>query len=230
MEESKELGQIIARRIIKTPDGKTLEVRMGIPRPYDGATGDSYCPVQIVGALSDRVIETGGVDSFQAIQLALRIVGTNLALLNAHEYDGKLEWLESGDPDLGFPLPDVLNLPELLESKREDVSSSVERHNARNAELSKLLLSKKVDLAAPRKCDFHFWAKDRDCGSKLMKYLCSHFFEPQALNLSANGSDWNVEVSRVIPPEVVLDQKFSQYLVAIAAIFDSVYDGWGTSV
>lgn len=227
--ENHELGQIIAARKIKTPIGTTLEVRMGIPRPYKMESGDSYCPVQIVGGSRDSVMKVGGVDSFQAIQLAMMIIGTNLAVLNSSEYDGKLEWLEANDSDLGFPLPSVFNLPELPESKREDIRNAVKGHYARNLQLKKKLVSKGVDLSASRKCNFHFWAKDQESASRLLKYLCSHSFEPQVLNKSADGSDWNVEISHQIPPVIVLEKKFPKYLVEIAAIFDCVFDGWGTS-
>lgn len=233
MVEKYELGQIIARRTIKTPDGKTLEVRMGAPQPFDKDVKDkhdSYCPIQIVGAFEGRVSRIGGVDSFQALQLAMNIIGTELAVLNSNEYRGKLEWLDPGDPNLGFPMPDVLKLPELPKSKRKEVNDAVERHNARNAALEKLLLSKGVDLDEPRKCDVHFLAKSQEGGSRLMKYLCLHFFDPEVLSPSVKPSDWNVELSQRIPPTVVLDHKFSQYLVETAVIFDCIYDGWGTSV
>ncbi|HUS18436.1 MAG TPA: ribonuclease E inhibitor RraB [Terriglobales bacterium] len=229
MDESTELGQIIARRVIKTPDGKALEVRMGLPQQV-GEGPDSYCPIQISGSSDERILKVGGVDAFQAMQLAMKIVGTDLALLNNREYDGKLEWLDSGDPDLGFPLPDVLNLSELPASKRKKVTEAVDGHNARNRELKKSLLSKGVDLDEPCKCDFHFWANTQEGGSRLMKYLCFHFFEPEVLSPSLQPPDWNIELSHRIPPAVVLEERFTQYLVETAAIFDCVYDGWGTSV
>jgi hypothetical protein len=104
MYQDNDLEQVIARRTIKTPDGKTLEVRMYAPQRFkndDEEKDDSYCPVQILGT-SEEVVFRVGVDAFQAIQLAMRCIGSDLAVMNEQDYDGKLEWLEPGG-GLGFP-------------------------------------------------------------------------------------------------------------------------------
>lgn len=223
-----DLNQVIAQRIIKCPDGQTIEVRMGKPQWRDQGRTESLCAIEVVAPSTTKTLQVSGIDAFQAIELAMKMIGTELVVLNVAEYSGGLRWLEQ-ENNLGFPLPDSLALPELPNSRVPLVNESVQRHNLRNAELRKTLLSKGVDLDAPRKCDLHFWADDQAAGSRLMRFLCAQDFVPEVLNRTEDG-DWNVEVATIIPPVIVLTEHFSRYFVEIATLMNCTYDGWGTSV
>jgi hypothetical protein len=105
MYQPNDLVQVIAQRKIRTPDGGTLVLRMFLPQRFaDNMPGhdDCYCPIQIIGDGRDIVVRVAGVDSFQAIELALKAIGSHLEVLNHEEYQGKLEWLEPG-AGFGFP-------------------------------------------------------------------------------------------------------------------------------
>lgn len=63
---------------------------------------DYYCPYQIKGAGDEKVSYACGVDSFQALQLALGTIAVELEVLNK-DLGGKLEWDCDGKGGLGFP-------------------------------------------------------------------------------------------------------------------------------
>lgn len=101
-----ELGEIIAERRLssKAEDGLTGEVLvlLGKPRPFpDAPYGDYYCPYQISGVGSEKVSGAGGVDAFQAMQLAMVAIGSTLEYLQK-TYKVDLTW-NDGSTDLGFP-------------------------------------------------------------------------------------------------------------------------------
>jgi hypothetical protein len=65
------LGRVIATRrfrLRRQPD-TTVELRIGTPREMDQ---DAYCPVQLVGVGDEKVRPIFGVDTIQALQLAVR--------------------------------------------------------------------------------------------------------------------------------------------------------------
>ena len=64
---------------------------------------DYYCPYEICWPNDRRISYAGGVDSVQALDLALKIVGV---ILYTSEYGkaGRLRWHEQRD--LGFPVTD----------------------------------------------------------------------------------------------------------------------------
>jgi hypothetical protein len=99
MKESSELGEVIASRLIKAPDGTILNVKLG--RPQRGTADDWFCPVEVAGSSFDEVQNIYGVDEFQAIELAMKFIGSMLSVLNRDEYGGKLQWLDGSE--LGFP-------------------------------------------------------------------------------------------------------------------------------
>lgn len=65
------LGRVIATRRfrIRRQTGLTVELRIGTPRAMDR---DAYCPVQLVGIGDEKVRPIFGVDTVQALQLAIR--------------------------------------------------------------------------------------------------------------------------------------------------------------
>jgi hypothetical protein len=66
------LGPVIASRRfrIRGRSRAFAEVRIGTPRPLEDQ--DAYCPVQLVGIGDEKVRPISGVDTVQALQLAVR--------------------------------------------------------------------------------------------------------------------------------------------------------------
>lgn len=64
-------------------------------------TETTTAPFQIKGVGNEKVQRVGGVDAFQALQLAMVGIGSQLDYLK-QTYKLQLSWLE-GSNDLGFP-------------------------------------------------------------------------------------------------------------------------------
>lgn len=56
------------------PNGERIEVVVAIGHPYRASAGDWVCPVDISG-LNGDLAEIHGIDSLQALALAIRFVG-----------------------------------------------------------------------------------------------------------------------------------------------------------
>jgi hypothetical protein len=75
----------------------------GRPQPLPNAVGDDhYCPFQINGIGGEKAKYAAGMDAFQSIELAFRIIGAELDLLN-REHGGQLRWEGDEHGNLGFP-------------------------------------------------------------------------------------------------------------------------------
>lgn len=100
------LGQVIASRSIKIEgQDEIYTVSIGLPRQFSDSM-DFYCPVQIASEThKGEIMYSAGIDSVQALQLALRLIGGTLFRLN-RECEGKLRWDGDEHGDLGFPLPE----------------------------------------------------------------------------------------------------------------------------
>jgi hypothetical protein len=99
-----DVGDVIAERKLSVVGNPSLTgiVRMGRPQPLPGAVGDdSFCPIQIVGIGSERVTYAAGVDTFQAIQLAMKKISLELFTLR-RDYGYECRW-EGDDSGSGFP-------------------------------------------------------------------------------------------------------------------------------
>ena len=80
------LGRVIATRrfrLRRQPD-TTVELRIGTPREMDQ---DAYCPVQLVGVGDEKVRPIFGVDTVQALQLAVRYLEPLLV-----QHGDRLRW------------------------------------------------------------------------------------------------------------------------------------------
>jgi hypothetical protein len=98
-----ELGQVLAERLLRVLGRPDLEVRvrLGVPRSFpDDPLNNYYCPYQVTGIGDAKVRYAGGVDSLQALELALHLLPTELDRLR-QEYPG-LGWLDAPDGDYGF--------------------------------------------------------------------------------------------------------------------------------
>jgi hypothetical protein len=103
------VGDVIATRIllIEEADGseRTVIVRIGRPQMFSESPDDCFVPYQIVGLGSERVRYGAGVDSVQALQLVMKMIGADLAALN-REYVGAMRW-EAGQNENDFGFPDT---------------------------------------------------------------------------------------------------------------------------
>jgi hypothetical protein len=99
------IGEVIAVRRLFLVDepGREIWVRMGKPQKTPGEP-DFYCPYQITGLGDEKPAASVGIDSFQAMQLALRSIGGKLMLLNRNS-DGRLRWECDEQGGFGFPVP-----------------------------------------------------------------------------------------------------------------------------
>jgi hypothetical protein len=100
-----DVGNVIATRELSLPAGKLVTVLVGKPEKFPD-TDDYYCPYQIRGFGSERVRYAGGSDAVQALELALKMIGTDL-YTSKEAQAGELSW--QGGKNLGFPVPDVLS-------------------------------------------------------------------------------------------------------------------------
>jgi len=99
-----ELGEVLATREL-TVEGSSKEritVIMGMPRRESESPHDFICPIQITGIGSETVKHVRGVDAFQALKLAMEMLGTQLYVSVNRQVCGRLRW--NGGSDLGFPL------------------------------------------------------------------------------------------------------------------------------
>ena len=100
------VGTVVASRMLTIlgDDKKKIMVLIGMPRPYLN-TSDYYCPFQIQGVGSEAVEYAVGIDSAQALLLALKRIPVLLLLLNK-KLEGRLRWEGDESGDLGFPMED----------------------------------------------------------------------------------------------------------------------------
>ena len=99
------VGEIIAtRRLYFLDEGnikRTVSVFLGMPQQSPHSSG-YHCPFQVIGIGSQQTQLAQGVDSIQALQSALVLIGVSLNHLN-NEIGGKLAWEGGHKGELGFP-------------------------------------------------------------------------------------------------------------------------------
>jgi hypothetical protein len=91
---------------LRRPRGRRRIVRALVarPKPFDDGNGWN-CEYQILGTGTEKVRHAGGVDSVQALYLALHLIAADL--MTTPEYQkGWITW--DGSRDLGLPVPAVL--------------------------------------------------------------------------------------------------------------------------
>lgn len=100
--EHDEIGDVFAERVLEaTRNGNQYQVTVRIGRPVKSRDASHYrCPYQIAGLGDDTVRSAAGEDSMQSLNLALKIIGSELS---RHCQSYRFSWL--GQPDLGFPRP-----------------------------------------------------------------------------------------------------------------------------
>jgi hypothetical protein len=98
-----ELGQVVAERRLRVSGRPDLEVwvRLGMPCPFPDDPNDNYyCPYQITGVGDAKVRYAGGVDSLQALELALHILPA--ALDRLRKQNPGLAWEDGPEGEYGF--------------------------------------------------------------------------------------------------------------------------------
>jgi hypothetical protein len=103
------IGEVIAIRtlFLANDPSRKVVVKMGKPQPLPDAVGDDhYCPYQISGVGTERIFYGAGADAFQALELGLKMIGVDLAVLNK-KLDGQLRWDCDEQGNLGFPCPEA---------------------------------------------------------------------------------------------------------------------------
>jgi len=88
---------VIAERYLSlSMNGEERQIRIALGRPYQEPDHAYFCPFKIIGLEAERARRAGGVDSIQAIQLALVMIGAELS-----RYSELLKW--NGESSMGFP-------------------------------------------------------------------------------------------------------------------------------
>lgn len=100
------LGDIVAERTFEkiSSEGQPIgKVTVKIGRPVEVEIGRSYCPYQIQGMGEEKMRYAMGVDTIQALILALTKVGTDL--YTSQEWKMRsLTWMGDSSGNLGIPV------------------------------------------------------------------------------------------------------------------------------
>ena len=102
--DSYSLGEIIATRTLHLVDehGHKRPVSVFIGKPEPAEDSGYKCCYQVIGIGSQETKLARGIDSIQALQSAMVLVGASLQRLNL-EIGGKLSWNGGVPGELGFP-------------------------------------------------------------------------------------------------------------------------------
>lgn len=93
------IGTVIAERELDgLEDGKPCKITIKFGKPVQlQDDGSWYCPYSITTSNAERLFSGAGLDSLQALRIAISMAGAELAT----QYPSlQLRW--SGDDDLGF--------------------------------------------------------------------------------------------------------------------------------
>lgn len=101
-----DVGEVIATRTLvlgqNDASHEEVSVLLGRPQQLPGHP-DYYCPYQIRGAGADTLSYACGIDSFQALLLALSTIEVELGILKK-QFGGELRWDCGKQGALGFPV------------------------------------------------------------------------------------------------------------------------------
>jgi hypothetical protein len=90
------LGEVIAERefVIREISGSEIDAIARIGRPHIDESGDNWvCPYEINVAGESRIFGMHGIDSFQALELTIKMVEVEIGV-EAKKRSGKLFFLE----------------------------------------------------------------------------------------------------------------------------------------
>lgn len=108
------MSEIIAERTLKILEGSAsvdVPVRLFAPRREVTGAGEHWeCDIEIGWPGGTLKHYAGGLDSMQAVELAMKLIGVELYTSEAHE-SGRLIWTEQS---LGYGFPVTSNLRDKL--------------------------------------------------------------------------------------------------------------------
>jgi hypothetical protein len=99
-------NQVIATRLISLDAHAPESVELYMPVKRAGENEEFRCGYRILGLGDDRMKYASGVDSMQALYLALQRIGIDLYTSQPGK-SGRLRWLDQRD--LGFPVPSSMS-------------------------------------------------------------------------------------------------------------------------
>lgn len=114
-----------------------------------------------------------------------------------------------------------------------EIKEILRGHHERNQELIRDLRSRGVAIDGRRSVEHHFWAKGQKEAASLAKELYDRSFLVLVISPveTEDGSKfWNVEAEIEQTPAAAASPQVSEDLARLAARFDAIYDGWGTSI
>lgn len=94
------IDSIVARRTLQAKSGREVEIIFGKPEKFPD-DDDFFCPFQVLGAGDEKVRYAGGIDSMQALILALKKLSYYVTTLD-EVTNGEIQWLDGSEPDLGL--------------------------------------------------------------------------------------------------------------------------------
>jgi regulator of RNase E activity RraB len=108
----------------------------------------------------------------------------------------------------------------------------IEGHNRSNHELVVTLKNKGLSEDDWIEAEYHFWAQEQDDAVAFAKQLYDEGFLILVIApvVDDDGTTWDLEVQMSEPIKKVVSEQKTKYLVRLADKFNSVYDGWGTSL
>ena len=114
-----------------------------------------------------------------------------------------------------------------------EIKGLISGHVTRNEALLEMLIDKGVSIADARSIDHHFWVNTQEEAVRLGKQLYDQGFVLSVIApvTTTDGSNlWNVEATAQQSPGEAASLSLVERLTRLAAQFNAVYDGWGTSV
>jgi len=97
------IGEVIAIRQLKLTGEPDREALVKIGKPERSEHDDYCCRVQVTGIGNEQVHGIFGIDSVQALELAMRFLGAELQRLNT-QHQGRLRWGDAPKGWFGFPI------------------------------------------------------------------------------------------------------------------------------
>ena len=114
---------------------------------------------------------------------------------------------------------------------RIDISAEIAGHIQRNSALKDSFCEKGVNLADARSLELHFWSFSKQTAVMLAKALYDQGLLVLALSqVDSDNSRWTVEVGISDTIEHLTSDLVVRKFVELAAEYDSLYDGWGTTI
>lgn len=134
-------GPIMAERRFESAGGSGSRASIRVRAPVkDSRTGNYRCSVEWVHAGEKELFDLWGIDSMQALQLAMRAAGH---LVNGDA--GDLRWVGSDDGYLGFPRTYPEFLPKALLRKLERMIDREIAAHTRKSEAERKRRQRKQD-------------------------------------------------------------------------------------